>query len=563
MFAFLKTWRLIAILLACNVSVLLGSDDGSFTLTILHTNDVHSHIEETSKYGGVCSARDKANKTCVGGVARIVTKVKELKKKHPDSLFMNGGDFFQGTPYYTILKHKMVSAMMTEMKYDHVCLGNHEFDDGPKGLAPFLESMKAANISVVSTNTNFSQEPYLKDKPIQTSVIIQVNQRKVGIIGAVLPQTKELSSPGNVIFYDEIKSFESEIAYLKNQGVNVIVAITHCGYLRELEIMKQVNDLDVIVGGHTNTFLYHGTGFPKENTPEGDYPTVVNKTDGSKGLVVQAYYHGKFLGFLQVAFDKDGNVLRGTGNPILLDSTVKEDEDMLKVIEPFKKNATKVINKAVGWSKVLLEQHDDICRVRECNLGNMMADAYFAHYADMNTPSPDLWSEVNAAIINGGTIRAPFPQGPITMGDILTTAPFGQTITTVTLNGTALKQMFEHSVERFSYLNRRGEFLQVSGMRVVYNLSLPSLCRVISLKTLCKKCQVPVYKDVVPEEMYTIVTIDFVAKGGDGFAKAEQYGESGPVDFDVLVKYIEKMSPIKTPIEGRIIIHGNVMEPSP
>ncbi|CAN8028950.1 unnamed protein product, partial [Ixodes persulcatus] len=112
------------------------------------------------------------------------------------------------------------------------------------------------------------------------------------------------------------------------------------------------------------------------------------------------------------------------------------------------------------------------------------------------------------------------------MGDILTTAPFGQTIITVTLNGTALKQMFEHSVERFSYLNRRGEFLQVSGMRVVYNLSLPSLCRVISLKTLCTKCQVPVYKDVLPEKMYTIVTIDFVAKGGDGFAKAEQYGES-------------------------------------
>uniref|UniRef100_A0A6B0V213 5'-nucleotidase n=1 Tax=Ixodes ricinus TaxID=34613 RepID=A0A6B0V213_IXORI len=212
MFAFLKTWRLFAILLACSVSVLFGLDDESFTLTILHTNDVHSHIEETSKYGGVCSARDKANKTCVGGVARIVTKVKELKAIHPDALFMNGGDFYQGTPYYTILKHRMVSAIMTAMKYDHVCLGNHEFDDGPKGLAPFLESMKAANISVVSTNTNFSLEPDLKDKPIERSVIIEVKERKVGIIGAVLPQTKELSSPGNVIFYDEVTSFESEIA---------------------------------------------------------------------------------------------------------------------------------------------------------------------------------------------------------------------------------------------------------------------------------------------------------------------------------------------------------------
>uniref|UniRef100_V5GMU9 Putative cd73 ecto-5'-nucleotidase and related protein n=1 Tax=Ixodes ricinus TaxID=34613 RepID=V5GMU9_IXORI len=86
MFAFLKTWRLFAILLACNVSVLFGLDDKSFTLTILHTNDVHSHIEETSKYGGVCSPRDKASKTCVGEVARIVTKVKELKKITPPRL---------------------------------------------------------------------------------------------------------------------------------------------------------------------------------------------------------------------------------------------------------------------------------------------------------------------------------------------------------------------------------------------------------------------------------------------------------------------------------------------
>uniref|UniRef100_A0A6B0VD40 5'-nucleotidase n=1 Tax=Ixodes ricinus TaxID=34613 RepID=A0A6B0VD40_IXORI len=562
MFAFLKTWRLFAILLAWSVSVFFGLDDESFTLTILHTNDVHSHIEETSKYGGVCSARDKANKTCVGGVARIVTKVKELKQIHPHALFMNGGDFYQGTPYYTILKHRMVSAIMTAMKYDHVCLGNHEFDDGPKGLAPFLESMKAANISVVSTNTNFSLEPDLKDKPIERSVIIEVNQRKVGIIGAVLPQTKELSSPGNVIFHDEITSFESEIAYLKRQQVNIIVAITHCGYLRDLEIMKKVNDLDVIVGGHTNTFLYHGSGFPKENTPEGDYPTVVNRTDGSKGLVVQAYYYGKFLGFLQVAFDKNGNVLNWTGNPILLNSTVNEDEDILRVIEPFKRNVTEVMNKTVGWSKVLLEQHDNICRIRECNLGNMMADAYFAHYADMNTSSPELWSNVNAAIINGGTIRAPIQQGDITLGAILTTAPFGQTIIEVTLNGSALRQMFEHSVANFSYENKKGEFLQVSGMRVVYNLSLPSSCRVISLKILCTKCKVPIYEDVVDTKNYTIVTTDFVARGGDGFAKAEIYGQSGPVDFEVLVWYIQKNSPIKTPIEGRIIIEGNVTAPS-
>ncbi|CAN7945679.1 unnamed protein product, partial [Ixodes hexagonus] len=112
------------------------------------------------------------------------------------------------------------------------------------------------------------------------------------------------------------------------------------------------------------------------------------------------------------------------------------------------------------------------------------------------------------------------------MGDVLATAPFGQDIVTVTLSGFELRLMFEHSVGNYSYERRKGEFLQVSGIRVVYNLSLPASCRVISLKILCTRCKVPVYQDVMDNENYTIVTTDFVARGGDGFAKAKNYGES-------------------------------------
>ncbi|CAN7947467.1 unnamed protein product [Ixodes hexagonus] len=120
-----------------------------------------------------------------------------MKTLYPEALFMNAGDFYQGTAYYTILKHEMVSTIMTAMNYSHVCLGNHEFDDGPKGLAPFLKAMKEANISVLSTNTNFSKEPDLRDAPVQKSVVITVQGQVIGILGAVLPQTKELSNPGN------------------------------------------------------------------------------------------------------------------------------------------------------------------------------------------------------------------------------------------------------------------------------------------------------------------------------------------------------------------------------
>ncbi|KAK8788552.1 hypothetical protein V5799_021669 [Amblyomma americanum] len=187
-----------------------NESSGELELTILHTNDIHSHIEESSKYGGLCSEKDKNLSACVGGVARITSKVKELKEKYPGALFMNAGDFYQGTAWYSILKDKIVSAVMAKMGYDYICLGNHEFDDGPKGLAPFLEAMKAANVTVVNTNANFSNEAALRDIALPKSVTFTINDTKIGVVGAVLHETKVLSNPGNVTFRNDLDSIQEE-----------------------------------------------------------------------------------------------------------------------------------------------------------------------------------------------------------------------------------------------------------------------------------------------------------------------------------------------------------------
>ncbi|KAK8784166.1 hypothetical protein V5799_009468 [Amblyomma americanum] len=503
----------------------------------------------------MCSKQDKANKSCVGGVARITTKVKELKKQYPGALFLNAGDFFQGTAWYTVLKQVIISAVMSRMGYDYVCLGNHEFDDGPAGLAPFLLEMKRANVTVVNTNANFSKEPLLQNISLPTSVTVNINGTSVGIVGAVLPETRVLSKPGLVEFDDDLESIRKEALKLDKKGVKIIIAITHSGYPRDLEIVKQVPQVDLLVGGHTNTFLYHGTGYPRENTPEGDYPTLVNRSDGTHGLVVQDYWFGKFLGFLRVSFDKDGNVTNWTGNPILLNSSIQEDEEMLDIIACYKDNVTRAIEAVVGYSKVLLEQADNICRLRECNLGNLIADAYFAYYADMESSDPELWSDVNGALLNGGAIRAPIPQMEnITMGHILATMPFGQSVVIMTLNGSELRDMFEHSVEEYSYENKKGQFLQVSGIRVTYNVQLRAGCRVVSLQVLCTRCKVPRYEHVEDAKTYRIATTDYVTRGGDGYKKATNATSGGPVDYTVLVDYIKKMTPIKSAIEGRVTV---------
>ncbi|XP_075747621.1 snake venom 5'-nucleotidase isoform X1 [Rhipicephalus microplus] len=533
-------------------------ENANLQLTILHTNDIHSHIVPSSKHGGLCTTNKSE---CYGGVARITHKVKELKKNHTNTMFMNAGDFYQGTAWYSILKYNIVSAVMEKMGYNYVCLGNHEFDDGPKGLAPFLLRMKAANVSVINTNADFSNENALKNITLPKSVTVTINNTKIGILGAVLHETRELSNPGNVTFRNDLDSIREEAKNLTNHGVKVIIAITHIGYPREMEIAAKVDEVDIVVGGHTNTFLYHGEDPPGGEKIEGDYPTVVNKTSGNgQALVVQDYWFGKYLGFLQVTFDANGNVTNWTGNPILINGSVEEDEEVLNITLEYEPLVNKSIAEVIGYTKVLLEQNDNICRLRECNQGNLLTDAYFTYYIDKSVSTPKKWSDVNGAVLNGGTIRAPIEQGNITLGDLMQTAPFGQAVVIVTLYGYQLREMFEHSVANYSYVNRKGQFLQVSGIKVVYNLTSPPNKRVRSVHILCTNCTVPVYKRLEDCDVYRVVTTDFVARGGDGFKKAENVTESGPLDLDVLKEYVTKMSPLKTPVEGRITIHGNITE---
>lgn len=530
----------------------------NFSLTILHTNDIHAHLEESNKFGGRCFDDDKIANKCVGGVARIVTKVKEIRKDDPSALFMNAGDFFQGTPYYTLLKQTVISEVMSKMGYNYVCLGNHEFDDGPKNLAPFLKKMNESSVTVVGTNTDFSNDTDLKKYNLVKSAVKEINGTKIGILGAVIPSTKYGSSPGpDVEFYDEIPSFENELVKLKNYNVNIIIAITHSGFTREIDIVNKVSEIDVLVGGHTNTFLYTGKDHPKENKPDGPYPYVVNRTDGSKAVIVQDYWFGKFLGKLEVTFDMDGNITSYGGNPILLDANVTEDECMVEVLKPYKENVTEQMKRVLGKTKVCMEHAEDFCRLQECNLGNLIADSYFEYYVNREQTERPAWSQLNGAVVNSGSIRTALPSfSNITWGDVVTTLPYGNSLVTVTLNGTLLWQMFEHSVNNYTTNkeSRRGRFLQVSGFRVEYDLTKPDGSRVVSISVLCANCSVPKYEPLDFARTYKIVAANFITNGGDGFKilKEANVSDVGPIEYEALEEYIVKMAPIKTPNEGRI-----------
>jgi len=150
-----------------------------------------------------------------------------------------------------------------------------------------------------------------------------VSGKKIGIIGYLTPETEVLSSSENVIFKDEVQSIREEVEKLKEQGVNIFIALGHSGFETDKRIAREVEDIDLVIGGHTNTFLYHGSP-PDVEIPEGLYPTEVVQKSGRKAYVVQAYAYTKYLGNFTATFNARGEITHIQGNPILVDASVKE-----------------------------------------------------------------------------------------------------------------------------------------------------------------------------------------------------------------------------------------------
>ena len=245
-------------------------------------------------------------------------------------LFLNGGDHFQGTIWYTFQKWKVVAKFVKVMAHDVMALGNHEFDDGVEGLVPFIRNVSENNVKnlpIVCSNIETSGQ--LKQL-LRPSVVLERNGKKIAVIGYVTPETSFLSSPGPTVkFLDEIESIRKEMDRLKQEDptLNIFIALGHSGFDKDKEIAEKIPELDVVVGGHTNTFLYTGTPLPSIEKPEGDYPVVYKHGEVGQTLVVQAFAYGKYLGVLDLKFDDDGKIISYSGNPILLDDKVEEGEE--------------------------------------------------------------------------------------------------------------------------------------------------------------------------------------------------------------------------------------------
>ncbi|TRY59156.1 hypothetical protein DNTS_032405, partial [Danionella cerebrum] len=530
----IKLWVWVVLLLWVHWDVCWAD----FELTLLHTNDVHARVEETNKDSGKCSK----TQPCFAGVARRFTKIKEIRSAEKNVLLLDAGDQFQGTVWFNYYKGAEAAYFMNKLGYDAMAIGNHEFDNGVDGLVkPFLQQV---NCSVLSANIKADQTiaPQISGFYLPFK-IFTVNSEKVGVVGYTSVETPALSLPGpHLSFEDEISALQPQVDKLSALGVNKIIALGHSGFAVDQMIAKKVRGVDVVIGGHTNTFLYTGTP-PSSEVPAGPYPLWVQSEDGRQVPVVQAFAFGKYLGFLKVTFDSSGNVLKSSGNPILLDSSIVPDPVIQAEVDAWRTNLANYSSQYVGQTLVYLNGTFEECRFRECNLGNLICDA--------------MWNHVSSCIMNGGGIRSPIDErarnGSITMEDLIAVLPFGGTFDLVQLNGSTLREAFEHSVRRYG--GNTGEFLQVSGFQLVYDLSKAPGNRVKSINVLCTECRVPRYEPLNLKKVYKVVLPAYLVDGGDGFTMIKEQKlkhDSGDLDISVVASYISERKRVHPAVEGRI-----------
>lgn len=529
-------------------------------LLILHNNDMHAKFEEVTPKANKCDDVER-NKTCVGGFARLAHEVRRYREEGEKEqgrhvLFLNAGDTFVGSDWYVVHKWKICADFLNALKPDVASLGNHEFDEGIEGLVPFLKEVK---FPIVAANIDVSNEPSLES--VKKSVVLNVNGTKVGIVGYLTQETSSISNSGRLNISDEISALKAETERLDREGIKVIIALGHSGFTKDCQIAKEVPLVDVVIGGHSNTFLWNGPRVSLEE-PLGPYPIVVEQSSGKKVPVVQAYAFTLYLGRLNLTFDENGDLKEFGGQPEFIGADVHQDEDLLELLDKYRPEVMAINREVIGKSKVYL---DGFCRLSECNFGNLITDAMVYYSAYHNGNDNKRWTNASVAIYNSGNIRnsinITYTNGTVTKGELMAALPFPNVVTYVRVRGHVLREILEHSVHDYNTNLYKAEFLQVSGLRVHLDLNREVGQRVTSLQVRCSECVVPTYYPLRHNETYTVIMTEYILNGGDGFNMIKDNAED-IIELDLSVYhliewYFSKQSPVFPEVQGRIRLVKN------
>ena len=540
-----------------------------FTLTILHNNDGESSLLPTTGEDGVA----------YGGIARFQRKVDRLRlgslvsfdsgESHKRGVvLLNSGDNFlagttfqasqePGAPFFDGIAVRLLG-------YDALGIGNHEFDFGPATFARFVETVDRRT-PFVSANLDFSGEPSLAGligDPLVSSTVIRERGERIGVVGLTTPALPTISSPGGVQVLTDLAGIaQAEIDELTQSGIDKVILVSHLqGLPSEIALTGELRDVDVVIGGGGDEVLADAEDrlFPGDaDDVFGTYPQVALDAEGVQVPVVTTPGNYRYVGLLEVTFDRDGNVLSwdedDSGIKVVAATgpgSVGEAIRQRKLVqEPVAAFVADLAADIIGQSQVVLDCERPEVRGLETNCGNLIADGLLFNAqqraADFGVDTPQV------AIQNGGGIRGEIdqPAGPISVADTFRLAPFGNF---AAIAEDVPAETFRQIIEEGAIIlpaSGDGGFVQLAGATVVVDTSFPPRVadqntgvqitpgeRVRSL--VLDDGTVVVDNGVTQDLTVDIAGLNFSLAGGDAYP-AVQFTTIGLTDQQSLQSYIE------------------------
>ncbi len=464
---------------------------------ILHTNDMHGFFLE-GKYDGM-------------GLAKIANYRDRVLAGNPATFLVDGGDALQGNNLVTVSDGETGTNLLNIAGFDAMVAGNHEFD---YGSAQTIKLAKMLNFPMLSANVRKADGSNF----LMYNTLIEKNGVKVGFFGLTTPETTYKSHPDNTVglkFLPMAEVAREQIAELKGKGAQIVVCLAHLGDEGDYtssSVAAQVDGIDLIVDGHSHTI---------ENT-------VVNNT-----LIVQTGAKTKNLGRVDFTL-QDGKIVKKEATLLTkkMMADFPEDREVTAGIDKVVELNKPILGKVIAKSPIQLDGEKAQVRTGETNLGNIIVEAFL-----------DI-SKADIAFTNGGGIRSSLAAGDITVGDILTVLPYGNTVRVIELSGADVKAALENGFS--TYPEPLGGFPHVAGLTVSFDASKPAGERVVEVKVGGKALDL--------NKTYSLVTNDFLVAGGDAydmFKGKKVIGEFGAMD-EVLIDYINKNGFDKAKTDGRI-----------
>ena len=508
-------------------------------LVLVHTNDVHGRIVEEK-------GRDKS--TSVVGDAKLATVIEnERAKKDQTTVVLDAGDAFQGLPISNSSKGEERAKILNEINYDAMAVGNHEFDFGLDEAKKYKEILKfpllSANTYVNGARLFEASTIIDKDKSVKGDEVV--------VIGVTTPETATKTHPKNV------------------QGVTFKDPIPEV-----LNVIKEIQVKAKATGDDYKTYVVLAHLGVDTTTPDAwrgstlaDELSKSPLLKGKRVVVIDGHSHtveSKTYGD-NVTYNQTGSYLNNIGKVTLKPNSLLGTPSLIKASETTNLTPNATVKKLVDQIKekydvenavvvvknspVELSGTRENVRVRETNLGNVVADSLYEY------GQTGFQNKTDIAVTNGGGLRETIAKDkPITKGSVIAVLPFGNTISQIKVTGQNVLEMFEKSLGSILQVDKAGKtvldengqpllepsggFLHVSGAKVYYDTNLPSGKRVLRVEV--KNHDTGAYDKLDLNKTYYLTTNDFLAAGGDGYTMLGGAREEGPSMDEAFKNYLEK-----------------------